>query len=223
MYNIITTTQGRDYYLYNLLKSIDKYWGLDKKTLSHIIIFQNNSLNDQILNKIKTLSLDYQKQIKIYSTENKISIGQILNDSKELLIHPKTIKFDDDALIRCEDFAIHIEAIYEIFPNAVFSPFPVGLINNLAGPRSDNRQVRYSYNTDVYYTFRKVNHVGGFSRISPTYIYKEINFSDSHNEDSEFSYYCNMNNVEMFYLENSLIVEHQESTLGQKQRYLKNE
>jgi hypothetical protein len=64
-----------------------------------------------------------------------------------------------------------------------------------------------------------VNHIGGFARISPSEIYQQIHFTDNHNEDGEFSNFCNSMNIPMFYLENDLVVQHQESTLGQHQRY----
>jgi len=79
--------------------------------------------------------------------------------------------------------------------------------------------VEYSVETDTYYTFRKVHHVGGFARIMPVEYFKQINFTNTHSEDTECSTWCNNNNIPMYYLENALIVEHQESTLGQHARY----
>jgi hypothetical protein len=61
--------------------------------------------------------------------------------------------------------------------------------------------------------------LGGFARIAPKEHLLNTRFSDDHSEDSEFSGNCNTNNIPMYYLENGLIVEHQETGLGQQARY----
>jgi hypothetical protein len=84
------------------------------------------------------------------------------------------------------------------------------------------RKVIYDKNKDTYYTIRYVNHIGGFCRITNSSLIKEIDFSMSpdngHAEDVLLSCVCKYKKIPMFYLENGLIVEHQESTLGQKER-----
>jgi hypothetical protein len=41
-------------------------------------------------------------------------------------------------------------------------------------------------------------------------------------EDVNFSEFCGIRGIPMYYLENALVVEHQESTLGQHARYGEN-
>ena len=101
------------------------------------------------------------------------------------------------------------------------------LINNPGGvPRLAPQFVSYGSETDTFYTLRPVDHVGGFARIAPRELVKDwVLASDrnipgaSGNEDIQFSRLCVQNNIPMYYLENALIVEHQESTLGQHARY----
>ena len=64
-----------------------------------------------------------------------------------------------------------------------------------------------------------MNHVGGFARIMPAEYLREITFSDAHNEDSEVSAWAIAHGKPMYYLENGLAVEHQESSIGQGHRY----
>jgi hypothetical protein len=117
-----------------------------------------------------------------------------------------------------------VKEIARIKPDIVFSPYPVGLINNPGGPRGNRHEVIYSEVTDTYYTLRYVSHVGGFARISPSFT-KNWKFDNdlipgiSGSEDSQFSLKCQQLNIPMAYLENAIVVEHQESTLGQHSRY----
>jgi hypothetical protein len=215
MFEIITITCGRTLYLNRLLKSISSQSNHFIK--KHKIIFQDNSFEEKVFENVND---EYKSKINIIKTQTKKTVGSILNEIKtEETDCPYVMKLDDDAIIRSQDFFENASEITKLIPGSVFSPFPVGLINNLGGIQSNNRKVLYSENLNIFYTFRKVNHVGGFARISPSFYFKSINFSDSHNEDVEFSNFCHYNNIEMFYLENSLIIEHQESTLGQHQRY----
>jgi len=135
------------------------------------------------------------------------------------------IKMDEDCVLRSPNFFTHVKEVHTMFPRLVFSPFPVGLINNLGGPPSDQRGVVHGEKTDTYYTFRAVNHIGGFCRISPANPTKEWVFdydkseTSSGTEDGQHSQKCITEGLPMVYLENALIVEHQESTLGQHKRY----
>lgn len=135
-------------------------------------------------------------------------------------------KLDDDALPYGDEYFKHVIELIKITNyKCILSPYPVGLINNPGGVLSKDHTVIYGELTDTYYTLRKVPHIGGFARIMPGYIAKnctwpyDYNPNTSGNEDTYFSNYCSQNNIPMFYLENSIIVEHQESTLGQKIRY----
>jgi hypothetical protein len=80
-------------------------------------------------------------------------------------------------------------------------------------------------NMNKIWTKRMVSHVGGFARFSPKSIFDNYSFQNdliagiSGNEDGQFSSYCNSKGIEMFYVENGMVVEHNESTLGQVLRY----
>lgn len=206
----VITAPGRPYYFNKLLKSIESNLDFINQ---HIVIFNgfNKTIDVNLFNISNT--------IKAFYTDRLLSIGNVINKFHTVINSDLVIKLDDDSEIISNNFIPHILEINKLKPNSVFSPFPVGLINNLGGVQSNNREVIYGQATNTYYTLRKVNHIGGFARISPSFLYSKINFSDSHNEDGEFSQYCRVNGIEMFYLENALIVEHQESSLGQHYRY----
>ena len=214
--NIITSTYGRPLYLKRLLHSIDNCEDISTHNIKHFIMFQSNSYDENIFDG---LSATYRSKIEPIITNSIIGIGDVLNEILPKCKHEYTLKLDDDAIIRSPAFFTHANEVISLEPNCVFSPFPVGLINNMGGVASNERQVKYGLITDTYYTLRKVTHVGGFSRFAPTEMLNRIRYSSTHSEDGEFSSYCRSNNTNMFYLENALIVEHQESTLGQHARY----
>lgn len=212
--DILTVTLGRMHYLKNLLDSFDKLSNWQDHDVTYNIIYQGNPPD---------IFLDYLKQFKfpinISTTTHVYSIGAIMNMYKNELKGDYFWKLDDDAKLYSPHFLDHIEELCDIYPKAVFSPYPVGLINNPGGVPSKNHHVVYSNWNDTYYTLRKVNHIGGFARIMPSNLLQNISFSDTHSEDTECSAYFNRENIPMYYLENTLIVEHQESTLGQHERY----
>ena len=67
-----------------------------------------------------------------------------------------------------------------------------------------------------------MSHIGGLCRITPAakvrHFKFETNLSNSGTEDWQHSALCRVHGIKMFYLENALVVEHQESTMGQKGR-----
>lgn len=217
MFDIITITCGRNLYLNRLIRSIAEQ---DVELINnHYIIFQDNSFDISVFQGISAM---YMSRISHKIIPQKLSVGEVLNNETRYFKSPYTLKLDDDAVIRSPDFFKHAQEVINLNNEPVFSPFPVGLINNLGGPSSIGRQVKHSRDLDTYYTQRKVSQVGGFARFSPTKLLQSAKFTDSHNEDQEFSEFCRQKNIEMFYLENTLIVEHQESTLGQHERYGEN-
>lgn len=207
----IITAPIRNLYLERLFSSLERYSD-DNRINKHILIFNGVEQTDEY----NQLSDD---KLKLCFSKDKLSVGKVLNTFKGEIESELVMKIDDDAEILSNKFFDHLFAIYEKNPGSVISPYPVGLINNPGGVPSNNRSVIFSEVTNTYYTLRHVNHVGGFARISPTYIYHCVDFSDGHNEDGEFSSFCNKNNIPMFYLENNLVVQHQESSLGQHSRY----
>lgn len=135
-------------------------------------------------------------------------------------------KLDDDAMIVSQEYGSHIQEVMDLNPNTIISPYPVGLINNPGGvPKAGTHKTIYSEKKDTWYTLRPVNHIGGFGRIVPAHVVKQYTWPNdlskttSGMEDVNFSYWATQNKYQMYYLENALIIEHQESTLGQQQRY----
>lgn len=224
MISIFTITLGRELYIKRLIESISLLGG--NYDFEHYICFQGVKPSEDLLTYIKNLDERYNIHLELW--DKNYGIGEAINKILPKLKGDITIKLDDDAVLRSPNYFSHVKEINRLFPDIVFSPFPVGLINNLGGVQSSNRFVHYGENTDTYYTFRVVNHIGGFARISPTNIIKTFKFpndlssNNSGNEDVNFSNYCNQEGVMMCYLENALIVEHQESTLGQHERYGEN-
>jgi hypothetical protein len=129
---------------------------------------------------------------------------------------------DDDCTLESRDFFRHVVAIAALKPGAVFSPYPVGLLRRDGSSPAISRQVEYSAATDTFYTFRRVEHVGGLCRIAPAALVRdwtlEENRSASGTEDRQHSARCLAAGIEMYYLENAIIVEHQETALGQRAR-----
>jgi glycosyltransferase involved in cell wall biosynthesis len=175
---------------------------------------------------IKDLGIPERSWIKIHRWESNCGAGEANNRLIKECSGEILCKLDDDALPYGDDYFKHIKEIYKITEGkCIYSPYPVGLINNPGGVPSKEHYLLYSKNTDTYYTFRKVFHIGGFARVMPSSIAKSFVWpydyspSNSGREDVNFSEYCKSKNINMFYLENAIIVEHLESTLGQKERY----
>lgn len=213
MLSIYTFTLGREYYLNNLLRSI-KQQNLTGIDIEHIVVCQG--VNIDSANKS-----DFTKFV--YWDKN-VGIAEGMNRILPTLKGDIIIKLDEDALLYGTEFFQHVLHVVDQKPDAVWSPYPVGLIRNPGGPYGLDHEVIYSPTSNTYYTLRKVNHVGGFARISPGHTKQwkfdnDLSQGQSGNEDVQFSGKCKHYGIEMFYTENTLIVEHQESTLGQHTRY----
>jgi hypothetical protein len=172
------------------------------------------------------LMIPTRDYIKIHRWDTNCGAGEANNRLIRECKGDIICKLDDDALPYGDDYFKHVKQIYEITnKSCIFSPYPVGLINNPGGVLSKEHYLTYSEKLDTYYTLRKVHHIGGFARIMPSHIAKSFtwpyDYSDNNSgrEDVNFSEYCRSQNIPMFYLENAIIVEHLESTLGQKERY----
>lgn len=217
MFSINTFTLGREKYLKKTLKGVEKSF-LESIPIEHNIFFCGERPSKEVEKFISELK--YAKYINCFFREKR-SVGENLNEAKNISKYKFFLKLDDDAELISENVFEHALEIFKQKPLSVFSPFPVGLINNLGGIRGTSHEIIYSEKMDTFYTMRKVNHIGGFCRFCPTDLIKLSNFSNSHNEDTEFSSSFS-NNIDFFYLENTIIVEHQESTLGQHARYGEN-
>jgi len=228
---IITfTIGGRDKYLTECIAHIISHGRFHTKDFSPVIKQYVICQGSQAKITCEIDEIDRLKQsfydVEIIELPENIGIASGLNMIIPRLTAPIIIKMDDDCKIQSSNFFLHIMAVNKLNPNLVFSPFPVGLINNLGGPRrSADRYVQYSEEADTYYTFRPVDHVGGFARVTPLHALKGCKFEPdlkpgiSGNEDGQYSEYCREHGIKMAYLENALIVEHNESTLGQHARY----
>jgi glycosyltransferase involved in cell wall biosynthesis len=218
MISIYTITMGRELYLSRLINSIAKNAG--NIEYEHHIGFQGIEPSDELKEKLKQhncISHLWQTNCGAGEANNKI----IPNLKGDIIV-----KLDDDALVVSEDYLVRVNEINNLLcGSAVFSPYPVGLINNPGGVASRSHTVKYSTTMDMYFTLRRVPHVGGFGRIVPRDIAKtftwpnDLNNGTSGSEDSNFSAYCGSKSIPLFYLENSIVIEHQESTLGQHARY----
>ncbi|MEK7094151.1 MAG: glycosyltransferase family A protein [Patescibacteria group bacterium] len=222
MISIFTLTLGRELYLEQQIKSILAFAG--SFDFEHVICFQGTSPSGKLKAFFESLPPQYNLRVKAW--EKNYGKGLAINKISPELQGKLILKLDDDMALRAPDFIPHLNTIHELLPNHVLSPFPVGLIANLGGPRSDQRFIRYSKITDTFYTLRTVDYVGGGARVTPAHIMRNFTWPDEQspevkikNEDWHFSMYCRENNIPMAYLENALIVEHQESTLGQSCRY----
>jgi hypothetical protein len=211
--SIYTLTMGRWKYLRDLIESIPY-----DSEIEHFIIYQGVKPTEEISQLVETHG------IKTILLEQNIGSTAAMNLILPQLSGDIVIKFDDDAKVISKDFFKHVREINKLNPNLVFSAYPVGLINNPGGVLSRNHSVIYSEDLDQYYTLRFVHHVGGFARISPGFtkswqFENDLNIGRSGNEDSQHAQKCLSSNVQMAYLENALIVEHNESSLGQHARY----
>jgi glycosyltransferase involved in cell wall biosynthesis len=220
MISIYTLTLGRELYLTRLLESLALLGGWEGE-YEHYICAQGVKLS----NEFKELLETKYCHVKLVEWEENYGIAEGMNKILPQLKGDIIIKMDEDCILRSPNFFTHVTELHELIPTMVFSPFPVGLINNLGGPSSSQRGVIHGEKTDTYYTLRAVNHIGGFCRISPAKPTKEWVFDydksdeQSGSEDGQHSQKCMAQKLPMAYLENALIVEHQESTLGQHARY----
>lgn len=207
--SIYTFTMGRERYLKDIV-DCDQY----DADIEHHICFQGCGLPKYPI----------PERFKVHDWKSNVGIAQGMNYVLPELTGDLIMKMDEDCKIVSPGFFKHVREIARLKPNLVFSPYPVGLIRNPGGPQATMHEVMYSENTDTYYTLRYVTHVGGFARISPKFT-KDWRFEPdlmpgaSGNEDVQFSNKCKNEGIQMAYLENAIVVEHQESTLGQHQRY----
>jgi glycosyltransferase involved in cell wall biosynthesis len=224
------TLGGRNEYLFRCLDSVyqkeieEQYiYGVDCTSLKieHHLIFQGAMPAPEIKQALSVYrESDYYKLIIHYWPEN-IGIGAGLNKILPECKGDLIFKMDDDAKIISSDFFDKAYALYKRFPNSVFSPLPCGLLRSPGGPPALNHKVWWDKTNDIIWTKRIVNHVGGFARFAPKTIMEKFKFSNdlipgiSGTEDGQLSSYCNSNNIEMFYLEDGLIVSHQETCYGQ--------
>lgn len=233
--DIVMLTMGREKYLKTALQSLIREANIAKNIdIQLILISQGYAISQEITE----LLLNNKEILKIKVVPLKENIGTTkgLIESKKYIrpISDLVMKMDEDCEIITNNFFIHLDNIYRFLSTEknteqfVLSPFPVGLINNLGGPPKTGGHYIIDWSDkfcNTIYTLRRVSHVGGFARISTKKTFMNVPFENdnttnhSGHEDGIFSKYCLDNNILMFYLENAMAVEHQESTLGQQRRY----
>lgn len=224
--SIITfTLGGRSRYLQACIDSVYEDEENSNFSVEHHLVLQGYT-KEKLEEELCGWWADNKKyKFIIHEWPENIGIGAGLNKIIPKCTAPLIMKMDDDCKIVSTGFFESAMALHKKFPNSVFSPFPVGLIRSLGGVPGFKHTVWYDKKNEKYYTRRHVSHVGGFARFAPASIMKQFKFApdlipgQSGNEDGQFSSYCGANNIEMFYLENNMIVEHNESGFGQILRY----
>ena len=227
--SIITfTLGGRPRYLAQCLDSV--YNDINNQLVFDEIKVEHHLVLQGALRTKESATIDYFKETGCYKLivhewPQNIGIGAGLNVILPLCEAPLIFKMDDDCKIVSRDFFESALALHRRFPNSCFSPYPCGLTGNPGGPRGFKHSIWYDKLNDRIYTRRHVTHLGGFARFSPAHIIKNFQFPNdlipgiSGTEDGNFSTHCSRSTIEMFYLENGLIVEHNEATPGQTVRY----
>jgi hypothetical protein len=221
MISIFTLTLGRAYYLNRQLRSVAKAAATYDGRITHHLCFQGVQPDPSTLVTMDECSGE-NLAFKIHPWDKNLGIAGGVNRIVPQLEGSLLMKMDDDCLLLSDDFFTHVEAVHQLHPEAVFSPFPVGILMEVGGPDAIGPEVSYSPDTETYYTLRHVPHIGGLCRIAPAEKVRKFklktNLSNSGTEDTQHSALCRANGIEMFYLENALVVEHQESAMGQKSR-----
>jgi hypothetical protein len=225
--SIVTfTLGGREEYLAQCIISAVKnsYHHASPVNIEHHIVFQGCKYPETLEHIRSYARIVKNYTIHIHEWPENIGIGaglnKILPECKGSLI----FKMDDDCEIVTRDFFTRAMSIHKAYPTAIFSPQPLGLVNNMAGPPGHSRSVYYDQTNDKYYMLRNVHHVGGFARLCPKSIFESFSFQPdlikgiSGTEDGQLSQYAAANNIPMFYVETGMAVEHQEG-LGQIARY----
>jgi hypothetical protein len=223
MISLYTFTRGRELYVRRLVESLEQFGGGDV-AFEHHVCFQGVDASNELKHFLK--AGERAEWITCHFWDRNYGTGEGNNRIVPLLNGTLIMKLDEDAMIRSPDFFAHAMTVHQLVPDAVFSPYPVGLIGHPGGDKAEGHFVKYSEKMDTYYTFRSVPHVGGMARIAPARIAKSIHCpydlnENSGHEDEYFAQACLEMKTPMYYLENALIVEHQESTLGQMERYKK--
>lgn len=227
--SVITfTLGGRPKYLISCLDSVyndineQLIWSEIK--LEHHLIFQGSAGFEEAESFLNHFGETGCYRLIVHRWPENIGIGAGLNKIIPECKGDLIFKMDDDCKIVSSDFFGSAIALHNRFSTSVFSPFPVGLIRSLGGPPGFKHTLWHDKQNNKIYTRRHVSHVGGFARFTPRFLFDNFRFPNdlipgiSGTEDGNLSSYCISNNVEMFYLENSMVVEHNEST-GQILRY----
>lgn len=231
---ITCTLGGRTEYLKTCIGSVARAAHFSQY-IKHNIVLQGiswSNLDPAIKQVIKFYQQKSFYNINIIEFKENVGIANALNHVSEMVSNDSLIfKMDDDCQIISDRFFECARAIHKQFPSAVFSPYPVGLIRSPGGPPGRNHILYKNNDLDQIFTLRIVDHVGGFARFAPSNLFwrpsnpsgfrfqGDLIKGASGNEDGQLSGHCARSGIQMFYLENGMIVEHMESTYGQVARY----
>lgn len=220
--DIITFSLGREYYLSKCIESVKNSIDYhDEDIVTHHVIFQGYKPSQEFLNNRR------HREVNFHFWKENVGIGEGLNRILSTTNGDLVIKFDEDAKFVTYDNIDKLVEIHQAYPDRVFSPFVIGLQNNLGGVPGYDHEIYYNKATDEYHMLRMVKHIGGIARCVPRNIYDRFTFTNdldksgatSGNEDGQFSAWCNAHNIKMMYMDTHIVVEHQEGTLCQKARY----
>lgn len=223
--SVITfTIGGRDKYLEQAICSVveDLLNAYENIKVEYHIVFQGCKRPQYVYDVIAN-EIQYRQVLKLYCHDWPENIGiaaglnKIIPECKGNLI----FKMDDDCKIVSNHLFENARLIHKAFPTAIFSPFPISLVNNPAGPPGYKRALYYDKKSDSYFQLRLVNHVGGFARFWPKndFVFQpDLIPGMSGNEDGQLSQWANSEGIPMFYVESNMVVEHNEG-LGQQIRY----
>lgn len=224
-FSIVTFTLGRAFYLHKTLKAIKSQAENYQGKIYHHLFFQGVGISDETKHVLYEDCSDNYFPI-VHEWEHNVGIAEGTNRAIAEIKTDYMFKIDDDILLISDNFFKHIEEIISFEPNAFIAPFPIGLITWCGGPKPISYKVEYSKNTDTYYTFRKVNVTGGGCRLIPTEILKgllplenDLAHGASGSDDDQLTVLCNQHGIPIYYIENAIAFEHQESCLGQRERF----
>lgn len=211
---IYTRCTSRWFYLKRQLESLDRWEGA-----SHKIFVQHGA---KIPAEVEEFVSRHGAQIEsipwvTLSSASRIGQNWALGTGAELIM-----QLDDDARAMGPDFFQRIYRFHEAKPDVAFAPAVVGIFaTTIRSPDSSGKDRHYVYDPhfDEYYGYRIVRHIGGFARAIPSRIAEKVNIPDGdRTEDGTCSGQLNQLGVPRVYLENGVVVEHQETTWGQHRR-----
>lgn len=222
-----TLTHNRLHYTQRMIESLIQS---NREGYQHVFVDQGSQ--DGTPDYLRTLPRLYpQISWTFIFLEKNIGIVEGQQQALECCKGDLLIKVDNDCRVLTMHINAHLKTIYEMIgADYVLSPFPSGLIDHLGGSARTGYEVYYSKKMDRYYTLGLTNHLGGLFRAVPRPILERVGawsdylqqFPEHPLGTREDSYFCRQvlkHGFKMAYIENECMVEHQESTYGQRVRY----
>jgi len=225
---IFTLTMGgpiRELYLQVLCRSLvgpmEIYRDLCFATgVRHTVFFQGARPSRVMADFLE----DHQVRVFVWPA----NIGRALGQKKALthcMDADIILRTDDDARILEDDFFLTLNELVTLLPGAFLHAFPVGLTNNMGGCKaSKDRFCVVTEEFDRIYTVRPVKRMGGLARAADPATWAKIPWKDdlgkgpTEIESAQMMRACEQQEIPLYYIENGWVVEHQDSTQGQKFR-----